>query len=113
MTSRKVEDHIESFKILVQEAKQIGAIFINSHSGCDSWSVDEACEYLKETVKIEKELEITVTHESHRRRIFWNPFNYRDIFKNQNDLPKDVKVNLDISHWVVCLERCFGSEQSS
>jgi hypothetical protein len=23
-----------------------------------------------------------------------------------------VKVNLDISHWVVCLERIFGTENS-
>ena len=25
---------------------------------------------------------------------------------------EDVKVNLDISHWVVCLERFFGSKES-
>lgn len=113
MTSRKVDEHIESFKKMVIEAQQIGAKFINSHSGCDSWSVDEARQFLKDVINIEQELGIIVTHETHRRRIFWNPFNYRDILVNQPELLQNIKINLDISHWVVCLERCFGSEVSN
>ena len=50
-------------------------------------------------------------HETHRRRLFWNPFNFRDVLKDQEDL-KDIKINLDISHWVVCLERIFDSPES-
>ena len=45
------------------------------------------------------------------RRLFWNPFNFRDILKGQEEL-KDIKINLDISHWVVCLERIFDSPES-
>ena len=51
-------------------------------------------------------------HETHRRRLFWNPFNYRDLLKGQDGL-KEIKCNLDISHWVVILERCFGSPKSN
>ena len=64
------------------EAKQIGAIFINSHSGCDSWDLQDARTFLKEAIQIEKEAGIEVMHETHRRRLFWNPFNYRDILKD-------------------------------
>ena len=79
MTSKKVEDHISSFRSLVTEAKQSGAIFVNSHSGCECWSIDESREFLQEALKIEKEIGIDVMHETHRKRILWNPFNYRDV----------------------------------
>ena len=113
MTSRNLEDHIQSFRTMVAEAKELGAKFINSHSGCDCWTVEQAREYLTAAVQIEQELGIIVTHETHRRRIFWNPFNYRDILANQPELLEKVRINLDISHWVVCLERCFGSDASN
>ena len=112
MTSRAVSDHVTSLRALVLEAKQMGAIFVNSHGGCDCWSVEETRSFLKEALIIEKEIGIDVMHETHRRRILWNPFNYRDVFLDQIEL-NEIKVNLDISHWVVILERCFGSPESN
>jgi len=81
MTSRNVEDHVTSFRSLVAESKESGALFVNSHSGCDSWNIDQGRSYLIEALKIERELGIEVMHETHRRRLFWNPFNYRDLLK--------------------------------
>jgi len=111
-TSCKIADHLASLKDLATEAKKVGAFLINSHSGCDSWTVEEAREYLRGALAIEKELGVPIVHETHRRRLFWNPFNFRDILKGQDDL-KDIKINLDISHWVVCLERIFDSPESA
>ena len=54
---------------------------------------------------------LPIVHETHRRRLFWNPFNFRDILKGQEDL-KEIKINLDVSLWVVCLERIFDSPES-
>ena len=110
-TSYSVKDHLDSLKDLAQEAKKVGAFIVNSHSGCDSWSIEDAREYLRGALVIEKELGLPICHETHRRRLFWNPFNFRDILKGQEDL-KDIKVNIDISHWVVCLERIFASPES-
>ena len=84
---------------------------MNAHSGCDSWSVAEAREYLRGALVVEHEVGIDICHETHRKRIFWNPFNFREIIKGDETLSK-LKVNLDISHWVVCLERCFATEAS-
>lgn len=39
--SRKVEDHINSFKEMVFESKKLGAFMVNSHSGYDGWSLKE------------------------------------------------------------------------
>jgi len=110
-TSYSVKDHLASLKELSHEAKKAGAFIINSHSGCDSWSIEDAREFLRGALEIEKELGLPICHETHRRRLFWNPFNFRDILKGQEDL-KDIKVNIDISHWVVCLERIFASPES-
>eukprot|EP01060_Flectonema_neradi_P041545 TRINITY_DN989_c1_g1_i4.p1 TRINITY_DN989_c1_g1~~TRINITY_DN989_c1_g1_i4.p1 ORF type:complete len:334 (+),score=82.22 TRINITY_DN989_c1_g1_i4:130-1002(+) len=111
MTSWEVEDHLSSLKTLASEAKKIGAIAVNSHSGVDGWSIEQAREFLRGALVIEKELGIEIFHETHRRRLFWNPFQTRDILAGQEDLA-DVKLNSDISHWVVCLERTFGHECS-
>lgn len=66
---------------------------------------------MKAALEIEKELAIPIVHETHRRRLFWNPYNFRDILKGDESLAS-LKINLDISHWVVCLERCFASKVS-
>lgn len=110
-TSCSVKDHLASLKELSLAAQKTGAFLINSHSGCDSWSIEEAREFLRGALVIEKEIGLAICHETHRRRLFWNPFYFRDILKGQEDL-KDIKINLDISHWVVCLERIFDSPES-
>jgi sugar phosphate isomerase/epimerase len=110
-TSCSVQDHLASLKELATDAKKVGAFLINSHSGCDSWSVEDAREFLRGALVIEADLGLPIVHETHRRRLFWNPFNFREILKGQADLA-DVKINLDISHWVVCLERIFDSPES-
>jgi hypothetical protein len=38
-------------------------------------------EFLGELLKIEKHFGIIVSHETHRRRIFYNPWETRDILK--------------------------------
>jgi len=111
ITSSSVKDHLASLKELSLDAKKVGALMINAHSGCDSWSIEDAREFLRGALAIEKEAGLPICIETHRRRLFWNPFNFRDILKGQEDL-KDIKINLDISHWVVCLERIFDSPSS-
>ena len=110
-TSYLVKDHLDSLKELALEAKDVGAFLVNSHSGCDSWSIEDAREFLRGALAIEEEVGIPICHETHRRRLFWNPFNFRDILQGQEDL-RDIKINLDVSHWVVCLERTFDSPES-
>lgn len=110
-TSIAVKDHLDSLRELSLEAKKVGAFMINSHSGCDSWSVEDSRVFLRGALAIEAEVGLPIVHETHRRRLFWNPFNFRDLLQGQEDL-KAIKINLDISHWVVCLERIFDSPES-
>lgn len=51
--STKVEDHVASFQRLVTEAKELNPIFLNSHSGRDSWSFDTAKSFFEKVLPIE------------------------------------------------------------
>jgi hypothetical protein len=105
-----VSDHVETLRHVVRLAKQHEAVFLNAHSGCDFWGVDDCRTYLREALSIEHEENLAILHETHRRRIFYNPFIYQQVLFDQLDLV-DVKINLDISHWVLSLGRLFGCPQ--
>jgi len=103
VSSRKVEDHLTSYRNYVERAKALGAVFVNAHSGSDSWSIDEAVYFYEKTLEIDKAVGITVLHETHRRRVFYNPWTTRDVLKRVPTL----KLNADFSHWAVVGERIF------
>jgi len=105
--TRKVEAHTEWLRKFAREAKTWNAAFINSHSGVDSWSFEESLRFFEEALVIEKEEGITIVHETHRQRILYNPWVTRDLLKK---LP-DLKINADLSHWVVVAERLFHDER--
>jgi hypothetical protein len=49
-------DHVASFKRLVTEAKELKPVFINAHSGRDSWSWEVAKKFFAEVLPIEVRL---------------------------------------------------------
>jgi sugar phosphate isomerase/epimerase len=101
--SSKPEDHLASFKRLVKEAKELNPLFINSHSGRDSWSFQVAQDFFSRVLPIEKEEGIEIYHETHRGRILYNPWVTRDLCK----VFPSLKLTADLSHWCVVAERVF------
>lgn len=66
--SNKLHDHLASFVKLASEAKALGAVLINSHSGHDSWgSGEKAVSFFKHALKVERALGVPIVHETHRR----------------------------------------------
>jgi len=114
-TSSKLEDHKQSFTELVEETSQIltrvkAGGFLNSHSGSDRFRLDEAVDYLLHALEVEKRAGIKVTHETHRQRIFFNPFQTEDLLRHPALQGKPLKLNADLSHWCVVCERVFDPE---
>lgn len=103
VASRRVEDHVKSFSQLVQLAKAAGVIFANSHSGHDSWSLEESLQFFREANKIAHEAGLLVTHETHRRRALYSPWRSTEII---TALP-ELRITADLSHWAVVSERIF------
>ena len=51
-TSHSLVDHIASFAALVAECAAMGASMVNSHSGSDTWSVEEGAEFFKAALEV-------------------------------------------------------------
>jgi sugar phosphate isomerase/epimerase len=111
------QQHLDSFRTQVQEALEMGAVMINTHSGHDSWSLDTAVSYFQAALEIETSFiqdptysHVTIVHETHRQRLMYSPFQTRDILKHPS--LKDLKINADLSHWVCVCERVFDMNDS-
>lgn len=106
--SKDVQHHVENFRKGVILAKGFGKLllFCNSHSGYEGWKMSEKEDFFRQCLQIEKELDIEVLHETHRRRIFYNPWDTRDILLKFPEL----KVTADLSHWFVVLSNDLDGE---
>ncbi|KAI0907583.1 hypothetical protein F4824DRAFT_469228 [Ustulina deusta] len=76
---------------------------INSQSGSDFWTPDEAVYFFQRTLDIDREMGVEgmVCHETHRNRAFYTPFVTDYVLKRVPQL----KITADFSHWVVVGER--------
>jgi hypothetical protein len=92
--------------------KQISAGgFINVHAGVDAWSLEEATDFLKAALEEIDKVEFLVTFETHRQRLFCNPFQTRDILLPNDPGLLSLKLNADLSHWYCSSERVFDARQ--
>ncbi|KAI0102994.1 xylose isomerase-like protein [Nemania sp. FL0031] len=92
---------------IYRESLRIASILkpvrVNSHSGSDFWTPDEAVYFFQRTLDIDREMgfEGMVCHETHRNRAFYTPFMTDYVLQRVPQL----KITADFSHWVVVGER--------
>lgn len=96
-----VAEHVKSFRTQLEQAVKVGAKQLTVHSGRDAFSLADAEAFYKEVVAIEKDAPIAVGHETHRGRVFYNPWVTRDLLEKFPSL----KLCVDFSHWVCLAER--------
>jgi len=120
-TSCELEEHVLSFRALLQEvlSSELRPKIINVHSGHDNWDIDTAVSYFQQVLQIEAELlvgehkEVLLVHETHRQRLLHSPYQTRDILTHpalQQQQPRSLKLNCDLSHWVVVCEKVFDAK---
>lgn len=107
--SEDPEAHLASLVQQVRHAKELGAVLVNSHSGHDAWDLETGASFLRECLKVERDLGVPISHETHRRRLLWNPWQARDLLRAVPEL----KVTADLSHWCVAMERVPTPETDS
>jgi sugar phosphate isomerase/epimerase len=78
-------------------------------TGHDSWTHQQALSYFKQCLQIQKDLSANVVHETHRQRLLHSPYQTRDLLL-EPDLC-ELKINCDLSHWVVLCEHVFDAEK--
>lgn len=101
------EDHLDWFRRGIENARELGAVYVTAHVGRDSWD-DETCErFLAAALDIESEFALPVAHETHRGRILFTPWRTRRLLERFDDL----RLNCDFSHWTCVAERLLEHEQ--
>ena len=93
--------HEDTFARQYEEGLALGARQVTSHTGADSMLLPQAVAMFERALEIEASHGVPVGHETHRLRVLYSPFTWRDI---RTELP-DLKTVIDLSHWVNVCER--------
>jgi Xylose isomerase-like TIM barrel len=101
-----VDEHAKSLEEQVERAKRLRCSFINAHGGSDRWNADQAKRFYERALEIQGQAGVRITHETHRGRVFYNPWITRDVLLA---LP-ELELTCDYSHWVCVAERLIDSE---
>jgi hypothetical protein len=98
---KTIDEHVRSFEALLKRAKSLNVTQLAVHSGSDTWNVSEIDSFYKQVIAIERQTDLIVGHETHRGRIFFNPWTTRDVLQKFEPL----RLVCDFSHWVCVAER--------
>ncbi|HYE59024.1 MAG TPA: hypothetical protein VD948_10985, partial [Rhodothermales bacterium] len=102
-----VDEHVASFCTQLGDAATLDPLLVNSHSGRDAWSDDEAATFFAEALRIEADHAAPVAHETHRMRVFYAPWSTARMLDHFDGL----RVCCDFSHWVTVCERLLDDQQ--
>ena len=105
-TGSTVEEHLHSFRAVVDNARDLNPRKINCHSGGDWFSEEQARRFFGEALDHEAKIGIPVAHETHRGRVFYNPWVTERLLK----VFPQLKLSCDFSHWVLVCERLLETE---
>ena len=80
--------------------------FFTILAGCDAWPRDVQIDFFRRAVDLVAELGVICSFETHRSRSFFNPWITIEVAAQ---IP-DLRLTLDISHWVVVCERLLDTD---
>ena len=112
-----VANHVISFQQQLRECQDLilrvtAGGFINVHAGVDAWTHEEAVTFLSACLQEMEDSpfdDVPVVFETHRQRLFGNPFQTRDLL--QDERLRKLQLNADLSHWYCACERVFDATQ--
>ena len=96
-----VREHLDSLRVQMEECLDFQPLFFNAHSGYDNWSPAETEDFYGQVLVLEKQIGVTIAHETHRSRCFGTPWQTRHILQQFPGL----RLTCDFSHWVCVCER--------
>ncbi|MEP7294091.1 MAG: hypothetical protein ABI835_20050 [Chloroflexota bacterium] len=102
-------DNKEALEPTLKALAEYAPIKIGLQSGRDSMSRDEGCAFFEEALRIEQQIRVPVSHETHRGRMFFTPW---DTAFYLREFPM-LKIVADYSHWVNVCERLPDDQQAA
>ncbi len=104
-----VDAHVRSFREQVDDALAYAPPVITCHSGVDGWSEAESTRFLEAALDYEAGVShVAVAHETHRGRIFYNPWTTARMLDRFDAL----RLCCDFSHWVCVCERLIDDQMT-
>ncbi|BCS27086.1 uncharacterized protein APUU_60134A [Aspergillus puulaauensis] len=103
------DEHLNFYRGQLRLARVLRPTVITAQSGSDYWTLEEAVYFYRMSLQIDKEegFQGKVGHETHRKRGLFNPRIASLVLKHVPEL----KVTVDVSHWVVVCERLLNQEE--
>lgn len=95
-----IEDHLDYLKDKLEYLKILQPEFITCLGGCDAWVESDSISFLKQAISMTADIDLDISFETHRGRIFFNPWVTQRIVKKMPSL----KLTCDFSHWCVVCE---------
>jgi sugar phosphate isomerase/epimerase len=102
-------DTKEAIEPTLKALAEYAPIKIGIHSGRDSMTRDEGRAFFEEALRVEQQIGIPVSHETHRGRMLFTPW---DTAFYLNEFPS-LKLVADYSHWVNVCERLPNDQQAT
>lgn len=102
-----VKDHLAYLQQRIESLKILQPEFITCLGGCDAWPESDSICFLSEAIGIASDINLDISFETHRGRIFFNPWVTQRILKK---LPS-LKLTCDFSHWYVVCEGIQETEE--
>jgi sugar phosphate isomerase/epimerase len=97
-----IEEYCKSFEYYLSLSMECGPLLINSHSGRDYFTRKQQLMVIDVAEEFSAKNNITVTHETHRGRIGYSPYNAMDLFQAR----PEMRITADFSHWT-CVTESF------
>ncbi len=96
-----VEQHLETFRVILDQCLEMTPLKITSMSGNDLWPIADSIRFYRESQTIAADRGVEVSVETHRGRSTFHPLSLAAILQALPDLP----LTCDFSHWCVVTER--------
>jgi sugar phosphate isomerase/epimerase len=96
-----VDEHVATFRADVERAAPLRSRHLMAHGGLDGFTEEQSIRFFAEVLPMERDLGLTIGHETHRSRILYNPWTTARMLDRFDDL----RLTVDFSHWVVVSER--------
>jgi len=104
---RTPEEHMASFERLYERARLLRPLYLNSHTGCDHFSLDENLAIFDHATALSAKAGMPVYHETHRGRALFSVPSTMQILAARPDL----RLTADFSHWC-CVHESLLADQS-
>lgn len=101
-----VDEHLRAFDEGFEWSAELSPLFITTMAGCDAWPEEQGIEFFRRGMTMASQAGLTLSYETHRSRILFNPWVTRRIAEA---LP-DISLTVDFSHWCVVCERLVDTE---